>query len=69
MAPPQPQVGAHLALKQDFHFYLQHLFVLSYGKIGFRLTVSHLYNSQGKETYRVISISPRKKLRPRARDI
>lgn len=60
-SPTSPQVWAHLALKKDIQCYLQHLIFLSNGKIGFRLTVSRFYNSQGKETYTIVPISPRKK--------
>lgn len=68
-SPTSPQVWTHLALKKDIQCYLQHLIFFSNGKIGFRLTVSHFYNSQGKETCTIVPISPRKKLRPRARGL
>lgn len=42
------QVWAHLALREDIHFYLPNLFFLSEGKTVSRLTASGLYNSQGK---------------------
>lgn len=65
-----PALSDHsLDLREHFLFYLPGLFLHSNGKIVSRPAASGLYNSQGKETYRMVPMSPRKKQRPRARDI